>query len=38
MATIIRCCPNPLLCLLSDEALAAEGIYHAMQEVCAWWP
>jgi hypothetical protein len=28
-----------LLALAGDEAApAAEGIYHAIQEVCGWWP
>ena len=28
-----------ILALAGDEARqAAEGIYHAIQEVCAWWP
>ena len=28
-----------ILALAGDEApQAAEGIYHAIQEVCAWWP
>ncbi|MEZ4684058.1 MAG: hypothetical protein R2932_58605 [Caldilineaceae bacterium] len=28
-----------ILALAGDEApQAAEGIYHAIQEVCGWWP
>jgi len=28
-----------ILALAGDEApQAAEGIYHAIEEVCAWWP
>jgi hypothetical protein len=28
-----------ILALAGDEApQAAAGIYHAIQEVCAWWP
>jgi hypothetical protein len=28
-----------ILALAGDKApQAAEGIYHAIQEVCGWWP
>ena len=28
-----------ILALADNEApQAAEGIYHAIQEVCEWWP